>query len=285
MKKLAESTVIERVLQYNCTLISPYVNAATKITVKCNKCSNEFQRIPMALTRFAITCENCKNIEITKKCHEVATLRGGKFIGVYKNNHTKIEWECKQGHVFAAPYGSVTNPSLNHWCWKCSRPGDEGVEYYKRIAVKKKGLCLTPETFTKALSRADWQCEYGHVWNASYVRIVRSWCPTCVEPRMAKNQRYLYSMIVKRFPDAQYNVKKQLPNPKFELDIYIPSIKKAIEYDGIGWHSLPKHKERDCRKDAEAREVGIDLLRISGQDFCRNRFQTLRKIAQFLGLP
>lgn len=46
-----------------------------------------------------------------------------------------------------------------------------------------------------------------------------------------------------------------------ELDIYVPSSKTAIEYDGVYWHSLSKN-DQESRKYAACKSHGIKLIRI-----------------------
>ena len=44
-----------------------------------------------------------------------------------------------------------------------------------------------------------------------------------------------------------------------ELDIYIPSIKTAIEYDGVVWHT---NNTREVKKNEKCHEQGINLIRV-----------------------
>ena len=49
---------------------------------------------------------------------------------------------------------------------------------------------------------------------------------------------------------------------KIELDIYIPSIKMAIEYDGIFFHRGKLSEEREFRKNKYCKNKNIDLYRV-----------------------
>lgn len=51
---------------------------------------------------------------------------------------------------------------------------------------------------------------------------------------------------------------------KFEIDIYIPSIKTGIEYDGFLWH---QDRQRDEQKNAKCKKNKIKLIRIR-EDGC-----------------
>lgn len=47
-----------------------------------------------------------------------------------------------------------------------------------------------------------------------------------------------------------------------ELDLYIPSIRTAVEYNGAWAHSFPERKKADRRKAKLCREKGILLIRV-----------------------
>ena len=47
-----------------------------------------------------------------------------------------------------------------------------------------------------------------------------------------------------------------------ELDIYLPSIKTGIEYDGEPWHRTKRKTVIDQRKNNLCKEKGIKLIRI-----------------------
>lgn len=105
-----------------------------------------------------------------------------------------------------------------------------------------------------------WQCEYQHIWSASpSKRTIGRGCPKC-RPQHSMLQLRVFSEIKHIFPDADYckNVDGHL-----EFDIFIPTIKTAIEYDGFPWHQ--KTKPADERKNAVAKSLGINLIRVRDQ--------------------
>lgn len=53
---------------------------------------------------------------------------------------------------------------------------------------------------------------------------------------------------------------------KCEIDVYVPSLKVGIEYDGVAWHK--GKKERDERKGILCRKHGIRLIRIREKGLC-----------------
>ena len=48
---------------------------------------------------------------------------------------------------------------------------------------------------------------------------------------------------------------------RFELDVFIPSQRLGIEYDGIAWHKEEKFN-REKRKYRLCKEKGVRLIRI-----------------------
>lgn len=57
---------------------------------------------------------------------------------------------------------------------------------------------------------------------------------------------------------CMYNTRKIIK--PYELDIYFPKFKFALEYNGRGWHSKPDVIERDKEKAKMCKKMGITLL-------------------------
>jgi very-short-patch-repair endonuclease len=97
----------------------------------------------------------------------------------------------------------------------------------------------------------------------------------------------IYEFVKSLNPHVVSGKRGLLTNRKFELDIYIPSLKKAIEFDGIYWHESKWAKdrgipERDARKDEECKKAGITLLRIQEEYYASLPDQVRGIIKAFL---
>jgi very-short-patch-repair endonuclease len=88
-------------------------------------------------------------------------------------------------------------------------------------------------------------------------------------------ERELFAFILGHYPDAQNRVKGLLASKRFEIDIYVPSLRCAIEYDGEHWHSTAEATKRDARKAKECLDVGIKLLRVRHRQY-RKRPRKIR---------
>ena len=68
-----------------------------------------------------------------------------------------------------------------------------------------------------------------------------------------------------------------------ELDIWLPDIKVAIEYNGTYWHSIPNIVESDHFKKLQCESKGISLISISEQDWTDNQEQCKMAIFSQIG--
>ncbi|MBR2672166.1 MAG: zinc-ribbon domain-containing protein [Oscillospiraceae bacterium] len=84
-------------------------------------------------------------------------------------------------------------------------------------------------------------------------------CPNCAKSLQTSfPEQAVYYYIEKQFPDAINTYKADWLGAQ-SLDIFIPSINVAIEYDGAYWH---QDAERDTRKTRIVLNKGITLIRI-----------------------
>ena len=105
-----------------------------------------------------------------------------------------------------------------------------------------------------------WKCPFGHSYQAypsNKCRAIHSNCPICdKENHTSFPEQAMFFYIKQAFPDTLNSDKKTIG---MELDIFIPSIKTAIEYDGVNWH---KNNQYELKKNKECKNNGITLIRI-----------------------
>ena len=87
-------------------------------------------------------------------------------------------------------------------------------------------------------------------------------------------EKTLLFYIQKYFNDVQYNIRLEELN-FLELDIYIPSFKIAVEYDGNVWHT---DSSRDAKKDKLCHKNGIQLIRV--REFGLEKYETTSILIQ-----
>ena len=112
-------------------------------------------------------------------------------------------------------------------------------------------------------------------------------------------ERSLFDLIKEKYPKTQKlrDMKVKLLNRPyirgFEIDIYIPELRKGIEFDGKYWHSVnglkrgrPNWPEEDLKnyhqiKDEYFKSKGIQLLHIDEKDWLNDKESCLNKCFTF----
>ena len=181
----------------------------------------------------------------------------------------KVWWICNKGHEFQA---TVNNRSSGYGCPYCSgRKPYKGetdlVTTNPRLAAEwhpTKNYPLCPEDVSAgSKKKVWWKCNMGHEWLAViYSRSDGNDCPVCSKRNHSSfPEQAIYFYTKKVFPDA-VNGFTELFSNKMELDIFIPSIKVGIEYDGIAWHNSATTSKREKKKYELCQANDIRLIRI-----------------------
>ena len=214
------------------------------------------------------------------RCLTLPSKKGGKCLASeYKNVRTKYWWECKDGYRWQA---TANNIQRGEWCLHCAGSGLKDLQWLQDLAAKKGGRCLAFE-YKNAHTKYWWECKKGHKWPAQASNIQQGgWCPDCAG-HQSRYEIELRNFVRQFYPEVlDMPVKRLLPSKKFELDIWLPSQRKAIEFDGEYRHGQPVQMERDARKDAECLLVGIKLLRVKYKDYLKNPEAVKQRVLDFL---
>lgn len=185
------------------------------------------------------------------------------------NSNKSVYWKCKKcGHEWPAKIHQRT--SNNTGCPVCT--GHVVVQGINDLASLHPEMLLEwHPTLNESLDPhvigigykepVWWLCPYGHAYKSCiYDRISKGCgCTEC-------NKRYHTSVmeqtimfyIFRNFPDALNRYKAPFLKGT-EIDIFIPSLKTGIEYDGQRYH---KKIEKDQAKDNICKTNGITLIRV-----------------------
>ena len=221
-------------------------------------------------------CPFCANKQLLKGYNDLATInpklakewnyeKNGELKPdmIMANSGKKVWWICNKEHEWEA---SVINRNRGTGCSICT--GQQVYKGYNDLATINPKLAkewnyekndkLKPDmVMTNSNRKVWWKCNKGHEWQATiYSRNNGNGCPTCAkELQSSFPEQAIYFYIKKAFPDA-INGDHHL---KMELDIFIPSKKIAIEYDGSFWH---KNLKSDERKNKICKENKRLLFRV-----------------------
>ena len=122
---------------------------------------------------------------------------------------------------------------------------------------------IDPTTIaSRSGKKAWWKCsKCGYEWHSViYNRVAHgTGCPECAQRlQTSMPEQVIYQYLKLYYPDVVNRYKAEWLKTS-ELDIYIPSLKCGIEYDGARWH---QDNHRDEKKSALANRHGIALIRV-----------------------
>ncbi len=199
--------------------------------------------------------------------------------GLNPNNLTigsrrKVWWICSEKHKYEQAIDKRTKRGQG--CPYCSghktRKGLNDFETkYPEVAkewhpIKNGNLKPSDVTFGSG-KRVWWLCPIGHEYQATvHDRGTGGTnCPICNSSRLTSfGEQAIFYYIQKLFPET-LNRYSKLFKTSMEFDIYIPSQKIAIEYDGSHWHRTNEEKQRELKKYNFCKDNGIILYRVKEQ--------------------
>jgi len=247
-----------------------YKNNGTKMKWQCSeghKWETSFGHIKNSKS----WCPHCAGLaKLTiEECKEYARSKGGECLSkTYKNNDTKMNWKCSEGHEWKARFSDI---KYGKWCPTCSGNKRLTIEECKEFAITKGGECLS-KIYKNNGTKMKWICSEGHEWQARYcdVKNQNNWCPQCSSGKSEQACRKIFEdNLLEKFP----NVRPDFLNG-LELDGYNEELNIAFEYQGIQHYEYNKHfhrgdinifhaqQERDRMKYKICKERGINLILI-----------------------
>jgi len=183
---------------------------------------------------------------------------------VMPNSDKKVWWTCSKGHEWQATIGSRHKGS---GCPYCS--GRKTLKGYNDLQTINPAVAkewnyerngdLNPEHFTASSNKKVWwKCSKGHEWQTTInSRNDGCGCPVCSSERKTSFPEYAIVYYLKKYGlEAIHTYKEK----GYELDVFIPSKKVAIEYDGYLWHK--NRTKHDLDKNQKCLNDGIKLYRI-----------------------
>jgi hypothetical protein len=177
----------------------------------------------------------------------------------------KVWWICPNGHEYEQGIASRVKGGS---CPYCSH--QRILVGYSDLATThpyllsewdfEKNSILPTEIGAGSELKIWWKCPFGHSYQARpYSRTGSSHtgCPICnKENHTSFPEQALFFYIKKAFPDA---INSDNSTIGMELDVFIPSLRIAIEYDGLNWHKSNKY---EIKKNEACLRTGIRLFRI-----------------------
>ncbi|MDE6442762.1 MAG: hypothetical protein K2L12_08445, partial [Clostridia bacterium] len=258
-----------------------------KVSWICSQCGNRWEASIQARVQRDSGCPKCARIKGGQTRHLTNLAQKG---GITEQLLLQ-EWNYEKNGDLVPQ--AITQGSNQKVWWKCSKCSEEwqakvanrailgrGCPYCsnQKIRIGRNDLATThpqlatewdyvkndkiPQEITYGSGKKFWwKCPLGHSYQASPLHrtIGSTNCPICNSGRQTSfAEQAFYFYIKKLYPDA-INRYTEIFDNRMELDIFIPSIRLAIEYDGVFWH---KNKSREKIKYQYCQKNNIKLIRI-----------------------
>lgn len=271
------------------TLLGEYINTETPIKMKHNICGTIYKSKPYNFLN-GRRCPNCSKKEGAEK-HKIGIIEAKKRIEEklgeeyevllkqpYIDNNTKIKvYHTKCGQLFEA---TPTNLLRGRGCSHCNKPVKYTTESYQKALGSNYTVLSEYKTNKDPITVKHNKC--GYIWTARALDILHPYnrdgkaserCPKCNKTLGYSNgEKEVYKYL-----KEDLGIKNIIENDKKilkgqELDIYMPDLKLAIEFDGLYWHSEKfVDKKYHLNKTNLCKKNGIQLIHIMEDEWINKK--------------
>lgn len=257
-----------------------YVNKKTKGLIYCPTHKLYFNQSPEKhlMGHGCPKCRYEKSAKSKTKTTEMFITQAKELFGdIYDYHKTLYERDNKKVCIICPKHGEFWQTPSNHLqgqgCPKCGRDRtsissritfEDFVEYANKIHGNK--YRYIKDSYTKASDNVSIICPIHGIFvqKGTNHTCLHQGCPKCSNQQsLDENEIYHFIKDELCITDALQRV-RNIIHP-YELDIYIPSKKIAIEYNGLIWHS-EKFKGKvfnyHLNKTENCEKISIRLIHI-----------------------
>ncbi len=197
----------------------------------------------------------------------------------YINAHKKLNYICQEGHQHSI--------SWNHWksgkrCFYCAGQDKPVIEFI-RSEFEKESYKLLTRDYKNNKQKLDYICPNNHKHSITWSKWQQGQrCPYCkgsISKGEIEVRDFIKSLNIKVLANDKNTIVSPITNYPLELDIFMPDLSKAIEYNGEYWH---QDKNRDLFKQKLCKSKMIDLLTIWENDWKIHNDACKSKIKEFI---
>ncbi len=243
----------------------------------------------------------------TKSCGRCNEIEGSELIGkkfgrlrmrdphtVKANSNKKVWWTCDCGREIFSKVFAVTRGNAKS-CGRCYlsikekwEQGKDGIRKLKTPIFPNQLPDWCPRAMEPIFDTGDPFCahcplcgeEYFPRWSG--IRNGKSLTCGCSMSQVSSGQKEILDFIQKLEVEAEAELEHEIKDLSY--DIFIPSRKLVIEYNGLRWHSKKYSKKRDIDKWKNAVEFGYDYLMIFEDEWLHERMKVENLLRNKLGL-
>lgn len=245
------------------------------------KCGHEWEARVTYRTGKGAGCPLCSRNRIVAGVNDLATTHpevaaqwssrnSFSSTSVSSGSNKRVWWECGRGHVWDTTPLSRTQDGTG--CPMCANrvvvAGFNDLATTHPLIAKewhptRNGSMLPSKITYGSRRKMWWRGTCTHEWESPVLnRVNGSGCPRCahrVSAAEAEVRRFVES-VLPLGTEVLGSDRKAL-GERLELDVYVPSLRLGIEFNGVYWHSTAAGKSKTYHRDkvvaGEAKGVRI----------------------------
>ena len=273
-----------------------YINNKTKVCIVCPE-HGEFWQTPQVHLRGG-NCPECeierRKLKIEEFVEKSNLVHNDKYDYSkvnYINSHTKVVVVCpKHGEFSVTPCNHLNGCG----CPECKKDKIGGIKRktIEEFIKEAKNVHNDKYDYEKAEYKTIddpiiISCPiHGDFTQRPHDHIRGHGCPKCANQQSLVEEeiyKHISSIIGEEHVLRRAN---DILDGKREIDIYVPSLKFGIEYNGLHWHTEEFGKDRffHLRKTEDALSKGISLIQIFEDEWEESKDIVLSKIDHILGI-
>lgn len=286
IKKTTEEFRQELLLKYpELVVLGEYSGAHTPITIGC-AFGHSWQVSPT----------NILNRGSRSVCNDCVPTHYTRRVVWTESNLSKLRQLCSTSSSLEdiSKYFCCTTTAINNACatYKIPRPKFNAVlvSLYTILLEQNREIVSDMDDITHRDVKIDVICSKGHTHSQNVYNIVdnNTGCPSCFSAEgISRGEKELVEYVKSLYKGTIiYNDRKILEGK--ELDIYLPELNLALEYNGAFWHSESTLKTKaetyHLNKTSAAEGRGIQLLHINEDEWFTKQNIVKSRIASILGV-
>lgn len=251
----------------------------------CRECNSYWRGSVNDRINGKVSCQVCSDTKVKRGYNDLLTTHPEVAATWSLNNELsptevtarsskRLLWICASNHEYrAAVKHRATNSTSG--CGVCNGKiviagvNDVASLYPELIAsFSSKNVLKLDQLAPSSNKVAIWECEEGHEWSVRVAnRTFGHGCPTCARNKSyASKEEQEFAEYVKSLGVViERNDLDTLGGR--EIDVWIPSRRIGIEYNGRYWHSFPASINNDKYKHIVAADRDLLLLTVWDTDW------------------